>query len=159
MKASLINKENIFSNNATISVIDNIPFVVRRVFYIHSSEIRHDRGDHAHRNCHQIYGCITGTVSVECYDGTSITEYTLSPNGPYLYVPPMIWSKEKNFDRDTIFLVLCSEEYLEEDYIRSFKDYLEEINEEKEKSMGQTFSSKKAEKNDFKNEGTCESKG
>jgi len=132
----LIDRSNILSNDAVLSVVDDIPFDVKRIFYIHSASTHQDRGDHAHRCCHQIYVCIRGSIFVECTDGKETVGYTLTENSDCLHIPPMVWSTEKGFDKNTIFLVLCSEIYDEYDYIRSFDIFLEENYEKEKESMG-----------------------
>jgi len=136
MNVGLIDRLDILDKNATLSVVDSLPFSVRRIFYIHSALTEQERGNHAHRACHQIYVCVKGSVAVECTDGNQSIEYVLDEKSKCLYVPPMVWSKETGFDENTIFLVLCSEKYNDKDYLRSFDNFMEIKNEEKKESMG-----------------------
>jgi len=102
----------------------NIPFEVKRVFYIYDIPGGEDRGAHAHKKCHQFLVAASGSFEIESDDGTA--KRTLMLNRPYygLHIPPGIWTAEKGFSSGAICLVLASEIYKEDDYIRDYDMFL-----------------------------------
>jgi hypothetical protein len=103
----------------------NIPFEVKRVFYLYDIPGGADRGAHSHRTCHQFLVAASGSFEIELDDG--IAKRTVSLNRPYygLHVPPGIWAAEKGFSSGAICLVLTSDNYNADDYIRDYNEYLE----------------------------------
>lgn len=106
----------------------NVPFKVKRVFYSYDIPGGEDRGAHAHKKCHQFLVAASGAYEVVLDDG--VNKRTVLLNRPYfgLHIPPGIWASEQAFSSGSICLVLASERYSEEDYVRSYKNYLEYIN-------------------------------
>lgn len=102
----------------------NIPFDVKRVFYIYDIPGGEDRGAHAHKECHQFLIAASGSFEIELNDGK--TKRTVTLNRPYfgLHIPPGIWAAEKSFSSGSVCLVLSSHKYDETDYIRDYQDYL-----------------------------------
>lgn len=103
----------------------HIPFDVRRVFYIYDVPTGESRGAHAHRTLHQFLICLSGSFDVAIDDGTS--KDVLHLNRPWrgLYIPPLIWAREINFDPGTVCLVLTSDFYDESDNIRDYDLFLD----------------------------------
>jgi hypothetical protein len=103
---------------------ESIPFGVKRVFYIYDIPGGVDRGAHAHRKCHQFIVAVSGSFEIEIDDG--IIKRTVTLNRPYfgLHIPPGIWAAEKSFSSGSVCLVLTSQKYDENDYIRNYDDYL-----------------------------------
>lgn len=108
----------------------HIPFKVKRVFYSYDIPGGESRGAHAHKNCHQLLIAAGGAFEVVLDDGTNKRTVTL--NRPFwgLHVPPGIWAAEQGFSSGAICLVLASEGYSEDDYIRDYDEYLEFINQQ-----------------------------
>lgn len=106
----------------------NIPFSIKRVFYIYDIPGGEDRGAHAHKECHQFLIAASGSFEIEMDDG--INKRTVALNRPYfgLHIPPGIWAAEKGFSSGSVCLVLASTKYEESDYIRHYKDFLSYIN-------------------------------
>ena len=102
---------------------ENIPFVIKRIFYIYDIPGGEDRGAHAHKECHQFLIAASGSFEIELNDGTN--KRTVSLNRPYfgLHIPPGIWAAEKGFSSGSICLVLASHKYDEQDYIRIFSEF------------------------------------
>jgi len=103
----------------------NIPFDIKRVFYIYDIPGGEDRGAHAHMECHQFLIAASGSFEIELNDGK--TKRTVSLNRPYfgLHIPPGIWAAEKGFSSGSVCLVLTSHKYDKDDYIRDYDKYLE----------------------------------
>ena len=111
-------------NITPVSNNESIPFEVKRVFYIYDIPGGEDRGAHAHRECHQFLVAASGSFEIEIDDG--IIKRTVTLNRPYfgLHIPPGIWAAQKNFSSGSVCLVLTSQKYDENDYIRNYDDYL-----------------------------------
>jgi len=115
--------------NLTFVEGDNhIPFSIQRVYYLYDVPGGAERGGHAHKNLHQLIIAISGSFDVHLTDGVNKKIITL--NRPYmgLYVCPMIWRELDNFSSGSVCLVLASNRYDEEDYYRSYDEFLDVIN-------------------------------
>ncbi|MFH0866498.1 MAG: FdtA/QdtA family cupin domain-containing protein [Bacteroidota bacterium] len=101
-----------------------IPFSVKRVFYIYDIPGGESRGAHAHKECCQFIIAAGGSFEVEMADGKE--KKTIFLNRPYvgLYIPPGIWAHEFNFSSGAVCLVLTSHKFNESDYIRDYSLYL-----------------------------------
>jgi hypothetical protein len=79
---------------------------------------------HAHRTLHQVVICLSGGLEVHLDDG--VARQMVHLNRPWLglYVPPMVWASEGNFDPGTVYLVLTSDYYNEADYVRDYDEFL-----------------------------------
>lgn len=102
----------------------HVPFPINRVFYSYDIPGGEDRGAHAHKKCHQFLIAASGSFEVALDDG--VNKRTVLLNRPFwgLHVPPGIWASEQGFSSGSICLVLASEGYSEDDYIRNYDDYL-----------------------------------
>ena len=110
-----------------ISVVENsitVPFDTKRVYYLYDVPGGVDRGGHAHKELQQLIVAASGCFTVELDDGKVKRSFTL--NRPYqgLYVVPGIWRVLKDFSSGSVCLVLASEKYDPEDYIRDYDDFL-----------------------------------
>ena len=110
-----------------ITVLENnieIPFSVKRIFYLYDIPGGESRGAHSHKECHQFLVAASGSFEVLLDDGK--VKKTVQLNQPYrgLHIPPGIWASEINFSSGSICLVLASHEYDESDYIRDYEEFL-----------------------------------
>ena len=110
----------------------HVPFQIDRVFYSYDIPGGEDRGAHAHKKCHQFIIAASGSFEVVLDDG--VNKRTVGLNRPFrgLYVPPGIWASEQGFSSGSICLVLASDGYDADDYIRSYDDYLTYLEEQKQ---------------------------
>jgi hypothetical protein len=101
-----------------------IPFSVKRVFYLYDIPGGESRGAHSHKQCHQFLIAASGSFEVMLDDGK--TKKIIHLNKPYvgLHIPPGIWASEINFSSGSICLVLASHSYNAADYIRDYEEYL-----------------------------------
>jgi len=101
-----------------------IPFDIKRIFYLYDVPGGESRGAHAHKECHQFLIAAGGSFEVLLDDGKS--QKVIQLNRPYmgLHIPPMIWASEINFSSGSICLSLASHLYNEDDYIREYSKYL-----------------------------------
>lgn len=111
-----------------ISVVENgitIPFDTKRVYYLYDVPGGVDRGGHAHKALKQLIVAASGCFTVELDDGTVKRSVTL--NRPYqgLYVVHGIWRVLKDFSSGSVCLVLASEKYDPQDYIRDYQEFID----------------------------------
>ncbi len=116
--------QNRAGNITPVTNNTEIPFDVKRIFYIYDIPGGEDRGAHAHNECHQFLIAASGSFEIELNDG--IAKRTIMLNRPNfgLHIPPGIWAAEKGFSSGAICLVLASHKYDESDYIREFQDFI-----------------------------------
>lgn len=108
-----------------IEAMKDLPFEVKRVYYIYDTLANVRRGFHAHRNLQQILICVHGSCMIHLDDGTDTAEVLL--NKPYegLYIANDMWREMYDFSEGAVLLVLASEYYDEADYIRKYEDFIE----------------------------------
>lgn len=106
---------------------DELPFVPLRLFTVFGVPSTDVRGAHAHRRCHQLLVCVQGSVHAVVDDGKTRQEFLLDRPEMALYVPPMIWGTQYRYSSDAVLLVLASEPYDPDDYIRDHDQYLNEV--------------------------------
>lgn len=116
------------SSNGSLTVIESgteVPFEIRRVYYLHDLELGAERGSHAHKTITQMMVAIAGSFTVDLERaGRSYTfEMTFPAQG--LIVPPMSWRKLRNFSVGAVCLVLASDIYDESEYIRDYQEFLQ----------------------------------
>lgn len=103
---------------------NHVPFDIARIFYIYDVPTAESRGAHAHRTLEQVLVPLSGSFDVFLDDGRESRTVHLNRPWTGLYVPPMIWAAERNFDPGTVCLVLTSQPYSEPDYIRDHAEFL-----------------------------------
>lgn len=101
-----------------------LPFMPKRFFLVFDVRSREVRGEHAHRTLHQFLICVTGSCSVMVDDGTIREEYVLDSPGTALHIPPMVWGVQYKYSADAVLLVLASDVYLPDDYIRDYDEFV-----------------------------------
>jgi dTDP-4-dehydrorhamnose 3,5-epimerase-like enzyme len=122
----LIDINQIGDRRGHITVVENqreIPFGVKRVFYLYDIPGGESRGAHAHKKCHQLLVAASGGYQVEVNDGVQKNIFNLNRSNQALHIPPGIWASEINFTSGSICLVLASHIYEEEDYIRNYETF------------------------------------
>ncbi len=104
----------------------NLPFMIRRVYYITKVPEGITRGFHSHRKLEQVLLCVNGSVSIRVK--TPFEEEVISLDDPSkgLYIGHMVWREMFDFSPGSVLLVLASELYTESDYIRDHDQYIEE---------------------------------
>jgi len=101
-----------------------VPFEVKRYFLVFGVTSEHIRGEHAHRTLQQFLVCVAGRCHVVIDDGASRHEAVLDSPAKGVYIPPMVWATQYKFTRDAVLLVLASEHYDADEYIRDYGDFL-----------------------------------
>jgi hypothetical protein len=129
-ECNLLHLKQIGDRNGHIIAINNdieLPFSVKRIFYLYDIPGGESRGAHAHKECHQFLVAASGSFEVLLDDGFTKRLMLLNKPNIGLHIPPGIWASEINFSSGSICLVLASHEYNETDYIRSYDDFLDYI--------------------------------
>ena len=123
----IIDIPKIEDHRGNIAVIENqvLPYDVKRVYYLYDVPSTAARGGHAHKNLYQCLIALSGSFDVKLNDGTTTKTVTLNKPDKGLLITKGIWRELENFSSGAVCLVLASEVYLEEDYIRDFDAFLE----------------------------------
>jgi hypothetical protein len=123
-----INKVNTkFDTRGNLSIIEgerDLPFVIKRIFYIWDNAESYPRGGHAHKELYQSFICVHGDCMLKVTNGKETREVALDTPMYCVTVPPGLWVDIEDFSRDCVLMVLTSEFYNEDDYIRDFTEYL-----------------------------------
>lgn len=109
----------------------DIPFDIKRVFYMYGSDPDIVRGQHANRYTEFVMINVSGSSKVLVDDGKNKTVIELNKPRQGLYLGKMIWKDMYDFSSDSVLLVLASEHYQEDEYIRNYEDFIEEIGKNK----------------------------
>lgn len=110
-----------------ITVVENckdIPFEVRRTYYLYDVPGGESRGAHAHKELSQLIVAASGSFTVTLNDGRVKRTFLLNRPNQGLYVVPGIWRDLDDFSSGSVCLVLASHEYDEADYIRTYEEFL-----------------------------------
>ncbi len=100
-----------------------IPFIIKRVYWIYNVPPKQDRGKHAHKKTEQVLICLKGSIKIELDDGICKDSIILNNPRTGIFLGKMLWHTMKNFKKDTILLVLASKYYDEKDYIRDYNNF------------------------------------
>ncbi|MFN0107346.1 MAG: WxcM-like domain-containing protein [Blastocatellia bacterium] len=101
----------------------NLPFQPKRFFTVFDVPGREVRGEHAHRRLHQFFVCLKGDCSLVVDDGVHREELRLSSPTVGVHVQPMVWGIQYKFSSDAVLLVLASDKYEADDYIRDYDEF------------------------------------
>jgi acetyltransferase-like isoleucine patch superfamily enzyme/dTDP-4-dehydrorhamnose 3,5-epimerase-like enzyme len=102
-----------------------VPFAVKRTFFVFDVPSRETRGEHAHRACHQFLVCVRGSCAVVADDGDGRQEFVLNSPTLGLHLPPLIWGIQYKYSPDAVLAVFASEHYDPSDYIRNYDEFLQ----------------------------------
>lgn len=105
----------------------NIPFILKRVYYIYGTEADTVRGKHAHTNLQQVAICVSGSCKFLLDDGN--TKETVELNSPNigLYIGKNMWREMYDFSSNCVLVVLANDYYNENEYIRNYEEFLKLI--------------------------------
>ncbi len=107
--------------------LEDLPFEVKRMFYVYNVDDQEVRGKHAHFKTKQILICLKGECIVTCKDGFKVEHHSLNHPGIGLFIDNMLWDEQVYKSKDTILLVLSSTLYEKSDYIVDWEEYLDLI--------------------------------
>lgn len=125
---SIVELPKVHNRAGNITAIENqlhVPFDVKRVYYLYDVPGGEDRGGHAHRKLQQYIVAVSGAFDVLLDDG--VNKKIVHLDRPYngLHVIPGVWRELLNFSSGTICLVLASEIYDEDDYLREYQNFIQ----------------------------------
>ncbi|MDK2597603.1 sugar 3,4-ketoisomerase [Pseudoalteromonas obscura] len=127
LSKSLIKFDNLGDKRGSLISLEqnnNIPFNIKRIYYIFDTKEGEARGFHAHKNLEQVAVCVKGSVTFILDDGNSKEEFQLSSPDVGLYISGLKWREMHNFSDDCVVMVIASELYDESDYIRDYDEFL-----------------------------------
>tara|TARA_R110001583_G_scaffold81019_1_gene216699 strand:- start:41 stop:442 length:402 start_codon:yes stop_codon:yes gene_type:complete len=107
-----------------IEANQDIPFDIKRVYYIFATQKNVARGFHAHKELQQLAVCVAGKCKMVLDDGTKKEEVWLDSPNKGIIIKDMIWHEMYDFSEDCVLMVLASEHYDESDYIRNYDEFL-----------------------------------
>lgn len=100
-----------------------LPFEPQRFFVVFDVPSKEVRGEHAHKECHQLLVCLKGSVSCLVDNGRERAEHCLDSPQKALHIPPMVWGTQYRYSQDAVLLVLASHPYDPDDYIREYDTF------------------------------------
>ena len=106
-----------------IEGLKHIPFEIKRVYYLYDVPGGESRAGHAHKTLQQIIIAVSGSFDVIIDDGKDTQTFHMNRPNRGLYVPPMMWRELNNFSSGSVCLVLASDLFSEEDYVRSYDTF------------------------------------
>jgi UDP-2-acetamido-3-amino-2,3-dideoxy-glucuronate N-acetyltransferase len=106
-----------------LSAAEDLPFEIKRFFMVFDVPSREVRGEHAHRTCHQFLVCVHGECHVIADDGQEREEIALDSPSIGVHLAPMVWATQYRYSADAVLLVLASDVYKPEDYIRDYSEF------------------------------------
>ena len=123
----LISLPKIEDNRGNLSVIENdvLPFEFKRVYYLYDVPAGAERGGHSHIEQKEFLIALSGSFDVVLNDGVSESVVTLNKPFEGLLINQGIWRELNNFSSGSVCLVIASDVYLEEDYIRDFERFMD----------------------------------
>lgn len=110
-----------------IEGLQDVPFEVKRVFYIYGTQPDVPRGQHSHHQTRQYLIAVNGSCKVTLDDGKQTITYDLNQPNIGLLQDALVWGSMHDFTSDCVLLVLASEHYDEADYIRDYDDFLKVV--------------------------------
>ena len=100
-----------------------IPFDIKKVLVVSGMKPSDIRGNHAHRETQEVVVAIRGGCDFAIDDGTAKHSVTLNDAQRGLLLPALVWRTYKNFQKDTILLIIADQEYDEKEYVRSYEEF------------------------------------
>jgi oxalate decarboxylase/phosphoglucose isomerase-like protein (cupin superfamily) len=110
-------------NLTPIEAAQDVPFDIKRVYYLYDVPGGEVRGGHAHRHVEQVIIAASGSFDVVLDDGVKRARFMLNRSYYGLYVPTLVWRELENFSSGSVCLVLASDHYFEDDYIRDIHEF------------------------------------
>lgn len=107
-----------------VEELKDVPFDIKRVYYLYETVQGVCRGFHAHKNLQQVLICVHGSCRVLLDDGREKRDVLLDKPNEGLYISNNVWREMYDFSPDAVLLVLASQLYDEADYIRDYDDFL-----------------------------------
>ncbi|MET3028191.1 FdtA/QdtA family cupin domain-containing protein [Flavobacterium sp. UW10123] len=123
----IVDLSKVHNDAGNITVVENninIPFTVKRIYYLYDVPMGADRGGHGHYDLQQYIIAASGSFTFVLDDGITRKDFFLNDPSKALHIRPGIWREIKDFSSGSICLVFASSEYNESDYIRDYVEFL-----------------------------------
>lgn len=117
----------------TLEENTDVPFKIKRTYYLSEISKGHDRAHHAHKHSKRVLSAIQGSVKATLFDGKNKETFTLDNPNKGVYFSNKVWCELSDFKDNAIVLALASEKYYEKEYIRSYDEFINYINKRKNK--------------------------
>lgn len=132
MEIKIVKLEEHGDDRGTLIALEqmiNVPFEIKRVYYMYNAVPGVRRGFHAHKQLKQILVCVKGSCKILLDDGTDKVEVCLDEPNKGLIIESHLWREMFDFSEDAVLMVLASELYDEADYIRNYEEFIEYVKE------------------------------
>ena len=132
MEIKIVKLEEHGDSRGTLIALEqmkNVPFEIKRVYYMYNTGPGVRRGFHAHKQLKQILICVKGSCKILLDDGTEKAEVSLNEPNKGLIIESHLWREMFDFSEDAVLMVLASELYDEADYIRNYDDFIKYVEE------------------------------
>ncbi|MEW5820531.1 MAG: FdtA/QdtA family cupin domain-containing protein [Cyanobacteriota bacterium] len=106
----------------------NIPFTIKRIYYLYKLNSELIRGKHAHKTLQQVLICTSGRCKILLDNGKEKCTVELDSPDKGLIINNLVWREMFDFSPDCVIMVVADQHYDEEDYIRDYKDFIKEVN-------------------------------
>jgi hypothetical protein len=110
-------------NLSFIEYPSHIPFEMKRVYWIYDVPGGEHRGGHAFKNLYEVIIAISGSFDVDIDTGTEVKKIKLNRSYKAVFVPKMVWRSLSNFSTNSLCLIVASDGYLADEYIRDYEDF------------------------------------
>lgn len=127
----IINLPRFLDDRGNLSIIEehiNIPFKIKRTYWIYDVPGGERRGGHAYQSHRELIVALSGSFDVVLHDGAKELRFNLSRSYYGLYVPPMFWREMENFSTNALALIVADDRYDENEYIRDFEEFKQKRN-------------------------------
>lgn len=124
MLLTLPKNHQLNGNLTSITNSKEVPFDIKRIYYLYDVPGGNSRGGHAHKDLYQIMIALSGSFTVTVDDGKLKRSFQLFQPYQGLLIPPGLWRDLDNFSSGSICMVLASEIYDENDYFREYEDFI-----------------------------------
>jgi dTDP-4-dehydrorhamnose 3,5-epimerase-like enzyme len=125
-KCKILELPRIQDHRGNLTFIESerhVPFEIKRTYYLYDVPGGASRAAHGHKSLHQLMVAMSGSFDVTLDDGFKKKKFHLNRSYFGLYIPPMIWRDLNNFSSGSVCMVLASEFYDEEEYIRDYREF------------------------------------
>jgi dTDP-4-dehydrorhamnose 3,5-epimerase-like enzyme len=126
LEIQLIQLPKILDDRGNLSFFENnkqIPFEIKRIYWIYDVPGGETRGGHAYKNLQEVVIALSGSFDVVLFDGIKEHKFTLNRSYTALYIPKMIWRHMENFSTNAVALISTDQEYKENEYIRDKEEF------------------------------------
>lgn len=132
-KPKIIQLPKISDPRGNLSFFENdnqLPFKIRRSYWIYDVPGGENRGGHAYKNTEEFIVALSGSFDVVLDNGIEKQKFTLNRSYYGLYVPKMYWREMENFSTNSLAMIVSSTDYNAEDYIRDYDEFLTKVKNE-----------------------------